>query len=47
MMAPVLQITGVRRIRSVPVRCVEVDNPAHLYLAGPGMVANAQFDPRT
>ncbi len=37
-MAPVLQITGVRRIRSVPVRCVEVDNPAHLYLAGPGMV---------
>ncbi len=27
-------ITGVRRIDSVPVRCVEVDDPSHLYLAG-------------
>jgi replicative DNA helicase len=36
--SPVLRIAGVRRIRSVPVRCVEVDNSAHLYLAGPGMV---------
>lgn len=32
------QIAAVRRLPSVPVRCVEVDNPAHLYLAGPGMV---------
>ncbi|WP_250549443.1 replicative DNA helicase [Pseudonocardia sp. H11422] len=31
-------ITEVRRIDSVPVRCVEVDNPAHLYLAGRSMV---------
>ncbi len=38
LMAPVLQVEGVRRIHSVPVRCVEVDNSAHLYLAGPGMV---------
>jgi replicative DNA helicase len=27
-------ITAVRRIDSVPVRCVEVDNSDHLYLAG-------------
>jgi replicative DNA helicase len=38
LMAPVLQIDAVRRVRSVPVRCVQVDNTAHLYLAGPGMV---------
>ena len=38
LMSPVLQIDAVRRIRSVPVRCVEVNNPAHLYLAGRGMV---------
>ena len=31
-------ITDVRRIDSVPVRCVEVDNPAHLYLAGRSMI---------
>lgn len=31
-------ITDVRRIESVPVRCVEVDNPAHLYLAGRSMI---------
>ncbi|MBN9635557.1 MAG: AAA family ATPase, partial [Actinobacteria bacterium] len=31
-------ITDVRRVDSVPVRCVEVDNPAHLYLAGRSMV---------
>jgi replicative DNA helicase len=37
-MAPVLQIVSVRRVASVPVRCVEVDNAAHLYLAGRGMV---------
>jgi replicative DNA helicase len=28
----------VRRVRSVPVRCVQVDNAAHRYLAGRGMV---------
>jgi replicative DNA helicase len=38
LMAPVLQIASVRRVVSVPVRCVEVDNGAHLYLAGRGMV---------
>ncbi len=38
LMAPVLQIDAVRRVRTVPVRCVEVDNSAHLYLAGRGMV---------
>ena len=37
-MAPVLQIDGVRRVGSVPVRCVQVDNAARLYLAGRGMV---------
>ncbi|WP_396884775.1 replicative DNA helicase [Mycobacterium sp. SMC-8] len=31
-------ITGVRRIPTVPVRCVQVDNAEHLYLAGRGMV---------
>ncbi len=31
-------ITGVRPISSVPVRCVQVDNVDHLYLAGPSMV---------
>jgi replicative DNA helicase len=38
LMAPVLQIDAVRRTRSVPVRCVQVNNDAHLYLAGRGMV---------
>ncbi|MBS4728154.1 replicative DNA helicase [Mycobacterium sp. SM1] len=38
LMAPVLQLDAVRRVRSVPVRCVQVDNGAHLYLAGRGMV---------
>src|SRR5262245_51077417 len=38
LMAPVLQIDAVRRVRTVPVRCVQVDNCAHLYLAGRGMV---------
>ena len=37
-LAPVLHIAAVRRVHSVPVRCVEVDNPGHLYLAGRGMV---------
>ena len=37
-MAPELQVVSVRQVGSVPVRCVEVDNAAHLYLAGRGMV---------
>ena len=31
-------ITDVRRIESVPVRCVQVNNPDHLYLAGRSMI---------
>ncbi|MCB0948908.1 MAG: replicative DNA helicase, partial [Mycobacterium sp.] len=31
-------VQWVRRVGSVPVRCVEVDNAEHLYLAGRGMV---------
>lgn len=31
-------ITDVRRVESVPVRCVEVDNSQHLYLAGRSMI---------
>jgi len=31
-------VTSVRRIESVPVRCVQVDHPHHLYLAGAAMV---------
>ena len=31
-------ITDVRRVPSVPVRCVEVDNEDHLYLAGRSMI---------
>jgi replicative DNA helicase len=38
LMAPVLQVDKVRPVPSVPVRCVQVDNAAHLYLAGRGMV---------
>jgi len=38
LMSPVLQLDAVRRVRSVPVRCIEVDNSTHLYLAGRGMV---------
>ena len=38
LMAPVLQVDAVRPVSSVPVRCVQVDNAAHLYLAGRGMV---------
>ncbi|RWA21211.1 DNA helicase [Mycolicibacterium brumae DSM 44177] len=37
-LTPVAQITSVRRLPSVPVRCVEVDNAEHLYLAGRGMI---------
>ncbi|GAB3287032.1 replicative DNA helicase [Parasphingorhabdus pacifica] len=35
---PPRAITAVRRVESVPVRCVEVDSPAHLYLAGRSMI---------
>ncbi|HXY64049.1 MAG TPA: replicative DNA helicase [Mycobacterium sp.] len=38
LMAPVLQVDAVRTVRCVPVRCVQVDNAAHLYLAGRGMI---------
>ncbi|HME14038.1 MAG TPA: replicative DNA helicase [Mycobacterium sp.] len=38
LMAPVLHVDGVRPVPSVPVRCVQVDNVAHLYLAGRGMI---------
>lgn len=31
-------IVDVRRIPSVPVRCVSVANPGHIYLAGPSMI---------
>ncbi len=31
-------ITAVRRVESVPVRCVEVDNAEHLYLASRSMI---------
>ncbi|MBS9533804.1 replicative DNA helicase [Mycobacterium sp. M1] len=37
-LTPVVQVQAVRRVPTVPVRCVQVDNPAHLYLAGRGMV---------
>lgn len=32
------QITDVRPMPSVPVRCIEVDSPSHMYLAGRAMV---------
>jgi replicative DNA helicase len=38
LLAPVLQVDAVHPVSTVPVRCVQVDNPAHLYLAGRGMV---------
>jgi replicative DNA helicase len=31
-------VTGVHRVRSVPVRCIQVDNDSQLYLAGRGMI---------
>ncbi len=31
-------VTAVRRVPSVPVRCVQVDNADHLYLAGRSMI---------
>ncbi|MGH3960924.1 replicative DNA helicase [Mycobacterium sp.] len=38
LMAPALELASVHRMPSVPVRCVQVDNDARLYLAGRGMV---------
>jgi replicative DNA helicase len=35
---PRRQVVAVRPVATVPVRCVEVDDPAHLYLAGRSMV---------
>lgn len=32
------QIVGVDPVESVPVRCIAVDTPSHLFLAGEGMV---------
>jgi phage terminase large subunit-like protein len=31
-------ITAVDRVESVPVRCISVDSPSHLYLVGRGMI---------
>jgi len=31
-------ITAVERVESVPVRCIEVDSPSHLFLAGRSMI---------
>lgn len=36
--AGVRRVVAVRAVRSVPVRCVQVDNPECLYLAGEAMV---------
>ncbi|MCV7316580.1 replicative DNA helicase [Mycolicibacillus parakoreensis] len=33
-----VKVDAARRMQTVPVRCVQVDNAARLYLAGPGMV---------
>jgi replicative DNA helicase len=38
LLTPALQIVAVRPMQSVPVRCVQVDNVSHLYLAGAGMI---------
>lgn len=38
LLAPPLYVAWVRRVDSVPVRCIQVDNESHLYLAGDGMV---------
>src|SRR5690606_19841940 len=32
------RITSVEPVASVPVRCIQVDSPSHLYLAGASMV---------
>ena len=32
------RIVSIERVPSVPVRCIEVDSPGHLFLAGHGMI---------
>ncbi len=32
------RITHVEKVKSVPVRCISMDNPTHLYLAGKSMI---------
>lgn len=41
-------ITAVREVESVPVRCIMVDSPSHLYLAGSAMIPthNSNLDCR-
>jgi replicative DNA helicase len=39
-------VVAVTPVPSVPVRCVEVDNPDHLYLATRAMVPHPQLDAR-
>ena len=40
------KIVDIRKVDSVPVRCIEVDSPNHLYLAGPAMIPthNSEFE---
>ena len=38
LLAKGVHVAWVRAVGSVPVRCVQVDNSSHLYLAGEGMV---------
>ena len=38
MVAAIWKCTAVTPVESVPVRCIEVDNEAHLYLAGESMI---------
>jgi len=37
-LAPAVRVAAVHRTATVPVRCVQVDNESHLYLAGDGMI---------
>lgn len=36
--SPPRRIVSISRVSSVPVRCIQVDSPSHLYLCGRGMV---------
>ncbi|BBY27148.1 replicative DNA helicase [Mycolicibacterium sediminis] len=38
LLAPPVYVAWVRQVDSVPVRCIQVDNESHLYLAGEGMI---------
>ena len=33
-----VRVTSIEPVESIPVRCIEVDSPSHLYLAGEGMI---------